>query len=106
LIDDIEASRLKSAEEISSEFVVSREASEICFERLHEEAERAAAALRVQKSNEDFQRLMRELANPKKSLDIPCISCKRTTLMPIGTKVHCQTCGYNGEHPQNGDPAG
>jgi hypothetical protein len=82
------------------------EAAEICFERLQEEAERAAAAIRVRKGNEDFQRLMRELAKPQKFLDIPCVSCKRTTLTPLGHKVHCQTCSYKGDHPQSGDPAG
>jgi hypothetical protein len=106
LIDDAEASRLKSAEEISTEFLVSREAAEICFERLQDEAERATAALRVLKSNEDFKRLMRQLEKPQRHLDIPCISCRRTTLIPIGHKVFCETCHYKGDHPQSGDPAG
>jgi hypothetical protein len=106
LIDDVEASRLKSAEEIATEFLVSLEAAEICFERLQEEAERAAAALRVLKSNEDFKRLMRQLEKPQRHLDIPCVSCRRTTLIPIGHKVFCETCHYKGDHPQSGDPAG
>ena len=106
LIDDKRAAELGSPKEISTEFVVSLAAAEICFERLQEEAERATAAIRVMKSNEDFQRLMRQLEKPQKFLDIPCVSCKRTTLIPTGHKVRCQTCGYNGDHPQNGDPAG
>jgi hypothetical protein len=105
LIDDTEAAKLKSAEEISAEFLVSREAAEICFERLQEEAERAAAALRVRQSNEDFQILMRQLGKSQRHLDIPCVSCKRTTLIPIGHKVFCETCRYKGDHPQSGDPA-
>jgi predicted SprT family Zn-dependent metalloprotease len=105
LIDDTEAARLKSAEEISAEFLVSREAAEICFKRLQEEAERAAASLRVRQSNEEFQRLMRQIGKPQRHLDIPCISCKRTTLIPLGQKVFCETCHYKGDHPQSGDPA-
>ncbi len=59
LIDDAVAATLSSPEEISTEFLVSVEAAEICFERLAEEAERARSAERVRLSNEDFQAKMR-----------------------------------------------
>jgi hypothetical protein len=106
LIDDKRAAELGSPIEISAEFLVSLSAAEICFERLQEEAERAAAALRVMKSNQDFQKFMQLLASPHKYLDVPCVACKRPTLIPIGHKVFCQTCNYKGDHPQSGDPAG
>ena len=105
LIDDKRAAELGSPRDISTEFVVSLLAAEICFERLQEEAERAAAALRVMKSNQDFQALMQQLAKPHKYLDVPCISCKRPTLVPLGHKIFCQTCHYKGDNPQSGDPA-
>ena len=60
LIDDEVAATLTSAEEISTEFLVSLEAAEICFERLAEEAEHARSAERVRLSNEDFQAKMRQ----------------------------------------------
>ena len=62
LIDDKIAASLSSPEEISTEFLVSLEAAEICFERLAEEAEHARSAERVQISNEDFQKKMRHRA--------------------------------------------
>jgi hypothetical protein len=87
------------------EFLVSPAAAEICFERVQEEIERAAAARRVEKSNEEFQHIMRKLATPRNYLDVPCVSCRRSTLMLVGTKVFCETCRYRGDHPQSGDPA-
>jgi hypothetical protein len=106
LIDDTRAIELNTPLEIATEFLVSLSAAEICFERLQEEAERTAATRRVMKSNQDFQELMRQLAGPHKHLDVPCISCKRPTLIPIGHKVFCRTCHYKGDNPQSGDPAG
>jgi Zn-dependent peptidase ImmA (M78 family) len=55
LIDDSIAAFLSSPEEISTEFLVSLEAAEICFERLAEEAEHALSAERVRRSNESFK---------------------------------------------------
>jgi len=106
LIDDTRAKELGSPLEIATEFLVSLSAAEICYERLQEEAERAAAAQRVMKGNQDFQELMQHLARPHRYLDIPCVACKNPTLIPTGAKVFCVTCRYKGDHPQSGDPAG
>jgi hypothetical protein len=106
LIDDARAAELTTPLEIATEFLVSLSAAEICFERLQEEAERAAAAQRVIQSNLDFQELMRHLAKPHKYLDAPCVACRRSTLLPMGAKVFCVTCHFKGDHPQSGDPAG
>jgi hypothetical protein len=98
LIEDDVAATLSSPEEISTEFVVSLEAAEICFERLAEEAERARSVDRVQRSNEDFQSKMLEAIGrnrkhaPKYTGDI-CVICGNATLVPMGIKLLCSTCG-------------
>jgi hypothetical protein len=56
LIHDKDAAELESPLEIATEFVVSLSAAEICFERLQEEADRAAAGQRVMKSNQRIPR--------------------------------------------------
>lgn len=106
LIDDERALELESPEDISMEFLVSFEAAEICYERLQAQAEKAASAARVMKLNNEFQASMRPQPKKPNFLEIPCVSCKEATLIPIGTKVLCDSCGYVGDHPQSGDPAG
>jgi Zn-dependent peptidase ImmA (M78 family) len=99
LIDDKVAASLPSPEEISTEFLVSLEAAEICFERLAEEAEHAKSAERVQISNEDFQEKMRDAIGHKPLQKEPrytgdfCAICGNATLMPMGIKLLCDTCG-------------
>ena len=106
LIDDGRALELDSPEEISMEFLVSFEAAEICYERLQAQIERAASAARVMRLNNEFQASMRSQPKQPKYLEIPCVSCKEATLIPLGVKVMCGSCGYVGDHPQSGDPAG
>ena len=98
LIDDEVAATLSSPEEISTEFLVSLEAAEICFERLTEEAERARSVERVQRSNEDFQNKMLEAIgrDRKHALQYTgdiCAICGNATLLPMGIKLLCRTCG-------------
>ncbi len=99
LINDEVAATLSSAEEISTEFLVSLEAAEICFERLEEEAERARSAERVRLSNEDFQNKVREANGPpsaQKEFQYTgyfCSMCGNATLIPMGIKLLCHTCG-------------
>jgi len=99
LIDDTVAAKLSSPEEISTEFLVSLEAAKICFERLAEEAEHAKSAERVRSSNEDFQIKMRDVTGRRSSQhefhytgDF-CSMCGNATLMPMGIKLLCHTCG-------------
>jgi Zn-dependent peptidase ImmA (M78 family) len=99
LIDDVIAASLPSPEEISTEFVVSWEAAAICFERLAEEAEHAQSAERVRLSNEEFQARMRQAMGHRHSLhefhytgDF-CDVCGNATLIPMGIKLLCHTCG-------------
>ena len=98
LVDDDAAASLSSPEEISTEFLVSLEAAEICFERLADEAEHALSAERVRLSNEDFQSKMRAAIEnrPKQELQYTgdfCTKCGNATLLPMGIKLLCHTCG-------------
>jgi IrrE N-terminal-like domain len=98
LIDDSVAATLSSPEEISTEFLVSLEAAEICFERLAEEAERARSAERVRMSHEDFRDAMRDALGRLTKLDFRytgdfCAKCGNATLIPMDTKLLCHICG-------------
>jgi Zn-dependent peptidase ImmA (M78 family) len=112
LIDDLRAAELSTPLEIAEEFLVSLSAAEICFERIQADRGKAAAADRVQQANRDFQALMRlrELEEKEKNkkekknryLDARCSACTLSTLIQLGTKVACETCGYVGDHPDDG----
>lgn len=102
LIDDKRASELESPLEIATEFLVSMAAAEISYERIQSNCERAAAAARVMKANREFQVLMMETPRKRTYLSAHCISCKSQALIPIGIKVVCETCGYVGDHPEDG----
>jgi hypothetical protein len=98
LIDDNVAATLSSPEEISTVFLVSLEAAEICFERLADEAEHAFSAERVRLSNEDFQSKMRDAIGnrPKQEFQYTgdfCTKCGNATVLPMGVKLLCHTCG-------------
>lgn len=98
LIDDKAAATHSSPEEISTEFLVSLEAAEICFERLMEEAEHARSAERVRLSNEDFQNRMRNAIGTRTKQEFQytgdfCAICGNATLLPMGIKLLCKTCG-------------
>ena len=102
LIDDVRASELANPLEIATEFLVSLSAAEICYERLHAERERAIAAARVLQANSAYQALMSHSQKENNYLHALCVSCKRQTLLPLGNKVGCETCGYVGDHPEDG----
>ncbi|MDI3560403.1 ImmA/IrrE family metallo-endopeptidase [Bradyrhizobium sp. Arg816] len=101
LVDDRRAAELTSPLEISTEFLVSLSAAEICYERIQIERERAEAAARVLKSNEAHQALMKRSDRRANYLQAICPSCKCQTLLPLATKVGCETCGYVGDHPED-----
>jgi Zn-dependent peptidase ImmA (M78 family) len=104
LIEDTVAAKLSSPEEISTEFIVSIEAAEICYERLVAESEHAQSAERVRLSNEEFQARMREAEErrPEQTIQYTgdfCTVCGNATLIPMGIKLLCHTCG-NVSDPQ------
>jgi ribosomal protein S27E len=108
LIDDTRAAELATPLDIAEEFLVSLSAAEICFERIEAERQRTAAAARVRQANDAFQVLMRRQAQEEKNkkkkhyLDARCSACGSLTLVQLGTKVGCETCGYVGDHPDDG----
>jgi hypothetical protein len=99
LIDDVVAAAFSSPEEISTEFVVSWDAAVICFDRLAEEAEHAQSAERVRVSNEEFKARMRQAMGRQHSQNEFhytgdfCDVCGNATLIPMGVKLLCHTCG-------------
>ena len=114
LIHDEDAADMHSAEEISVEFGVSKRAAEICFERLLRKAEKARAAERVRRMAEEAKAVLRGQHKPNlatqsvtfltpKYLPDPCIGCGNETLILLGPKVHCETCGFTGDQLQDGD---
>ena len=101
LIDDTRAAELPAPLDIATEFLVSFSAAEICYEQIQAERERVAAAARVVEANSKFQALMRHNEKKKNYLPALCF-CGFQTLLPLGTKVGCETCGYVGDHPEDG----
>jgi hypothetical protein len=102
LMDDARAAELATPLEIATEFLVSLSAAEICYERIQTERERAASAARVLEANSKFQALMHQTTKKNNYLQALCIACKCETLVPLGIKVVCETCGYVGDHPEDG----
>jgi len=106
LIHDVDAAKMRSAGEISKEFAVSLEAAEVCFDRLNRKAERQRSGERVRKSADEVIALLKGKPRPQSIyLPDPCI-CGMATLRWEGTKVRCDSCGFFGDHFQDGDKAG
>ncbi len=98
---------MADAHEISVQFGVSLQAAEVCFDRLTRKAERQREAARVRKSADEAIELLRPKKPPQTTyLDASCGSCHMATLIPVGTKVLCDTCGFLGDRFQDGDGAG
>ena len=114
LIHDEDAAKMQNSEDISVEFGVSKRAADICFERLLKKAERARSAERVRKMAEEAKAVLsgqRKLipvahaipAAATKYLADPCTACGKETLISLGPKVHCNSCGFSGDQMQDGD---
>jgi hypothetical protein len=114
LIHEEDAAAMQSAEEISVEFGVSKQAADICFERLLKKAEKARAAERVLKMVKEAKAALlgqrtpalitpRTPAPATKYLPNPCTVCGNETLISLGPKVHCESCGFSGDQLQDGD---
>ncbi len=86
-------------------FGVSLTAAEICLERLLYQAEHAEAAKRVQQMSLEAKAALLdkpEMIAPTYAGGL-CISCRSPTLIPIGSKVLCDTCGFIGDQLQDRD---
>ncbi len=114
LIHEEDAAVMHSAEEISVEFGVSKQAADICFERLLKKAQRDRSAERVRNMAEDAKAILlgqrapalipqRTPAPTTKYLPDPCTVCGNETLISLGQKVHCESCGFSGDQLQDGD---
>jgi Zn-dependent peptidase ImmA (M78 family) len=105
LIDDKVAAELGDAVEVSVEFGVSLTAAKICLERLAYEAERAESAARVQQMSEDVK--VKLLGSAQKDrpnyVDGTCLGCGSKTVIPLGNKLLCDTCGHISDQLPDGD---
>jgi hypothetical protein len=114
LIHEEDAAAMQSAEEISVEFGVSKQAADIFYDRLLKRRERARASERVRKMADEAKAALvgqrapapitqRPPAPATKYLPDPCTACGNETLILLGPKVHCETCGFSGDQLQDGD---
>jgi Zn-dependent peptidase ImmA (M78 family) len=102
LIDDTRAAELATPLEIATEFLVSLSAAEICYERIEAEQQRAASVARILEANTALKALIRRGEKKTKYLPAVCNACHSQTLLPLGIKVGCETCGYVGDYPEDG----
>jgi hypothetical protein len=103
LVHDEQAGELNSAEEISTEFVISLQAAQIVFERLQRENDRAKASAHIARVNEEIQQRFSSPVMKPKFLDEPCVGCGEKTVCIVGVKLLC-LCGRLSDRPQDGDP--
>ena len=105
-----------SADEISIEFGVSKRAANIYFAQLLKKQDRARAYERVRKMADEAKAALAGRRAPTmiakwpslpaanaKYLPDTCIVCGNKTLISLGHKVHCETCGFSGDQLQDGD---
>ena len=103
LIHDNQAGEFGSAQEISEEFGVSLQAAEIAFERLQRDEDRACRWLKRNALEEEVQSLLSPSISGLKYLPDPCVICEKKTVVPVGVKCVCQTCGNQTDRLQDGD---
>jgi Zn-dependent peptidase ImmA (M78 family) len=105
LIDDKVAAELGDAVEVSVEFGVSLTAAKICLERLAYETERAESAARVLQMSEEvkIKLLGKTRADQPNYVDGMCLGCSSKTVIPIGNKLFCDTCGHISDQLPDGD---
>ena len=106
LINDKTARGLSSADEISVQFGISREAARIYFEQMLEEITRPASSLRVLKLAEEVKAAIAPKASSSSSvtfLNDPCLSCGQQKIFPVGHKFMCQGCDAVYDRFQDGD---
>jgi IrrE N-terminal-like domain len=109
LVDDEVAGNLDDAEEISVKFGISLESADIYFKEFAEQRERTKNAERVlgvaQKLAADFSESLRPSRSAVRYIEDVCTSCHCQTVLPIGIKFMCTTCGNVSDRFQDGDPA-
>jgi hypothetical protein len=106
LINDVIASSLTSAEDISVEFGISLESANIYFEELTERRNREKSVANVRKMAEEFRALTASAPSKGHYIDEPCSNCGQRTIFPIGIKFMCDTCHTVIDRFQDGDTIG
>jgi hypothetical protein len=103
LINDGVAKRLSSPEEISVEFGISLESARIYYEEMTEPIRRKESFERV----DNLVASLRAAAVTKQTHPIymaeGCTNCGNATLIPVGIKFLCDTCGNVSDRFQDGD---
>ncbi|MBN8955606.1 MAG: ImmA/IrrE family metallo-endopeptidase [Rhizobiales bacterium] len=92
LIDDEVAATFDSAQEVSTEFLVSLEAAEICWSRV---MEKKSSKEYIRELNESFQADTQPVRHQFSYSEKACPECQNPTLIPIGVGLLCHTCGYH-----------
>ena len=103
LIDEDLASRLQSHEEIALQFGVSLEAAAICYKKIEEKRNRAKTARAIMKMTEEYH-ASTKASRTRVYSQARCTSCGNATLLQIGAKFKCDTCGRASDQFQDGDP--
>jgi hypothetical protein len=108
LINETIAQSIKSIDEISVTFGISRKSAEIYFEQLQAEKDRSAIAARVRlKANKAIEAINSIGPKPKELTFLTdcCSVCTKQTLFPVGLKFMCQNCDTIYDRFQDGDQA-
>jgi IrrE N-terminal-like domain len=105
LINDTVAESLSSAEEVSIQAGVSLKSASIYFEQLVERRNREWSAENIDRMAREFRASMEQDETLKKHYAADeCTSCGNKTLLPVGIKFLCDTCGSVADRFQDGDP--
>jgi hypothetical protein len=97
LINNVTGEDVDSAEQASVRFGISLEAAEIYYAELVALRERPLIAERIQRQADEFRMSVAKANQPKQYLDGGCVQCGAHTLMPVGIKFLCETCGRIGD---------
>jgi hypothetical protein len=105
LINDSIAQTLGDAEEIAIEIGISLESAKIYYDELIESHERSKNAERMLRLANEFRASMTSPASTIRYLEELWPVCGRQTVIPIGVKFMCHTCGDVRDRFPDGDSA-
>jgi hypothetical protein len=103
LISDVTADTLSSPNEISVEFGISLESARIYFKELTERRHREKSAANVRRMADEFRALTTPASPRMHYINERCTSCGHQTVLPVGIKFLCDTCGNVSDRFQDGD---
>jgi transcription initiation factor IIE alpha subunit len=97
LINDVTGEPMESAEAIARRFGTSLEAAEIHYAALVEKKARPQIAERMRQTADDLRRSLHATVSKKQYLLGCCAQCGERSLLPIGIKYLCDSCGHIGD---------